>query len=510
MPFTVSCTACDSRFLLGDDLFRRKVSGNIVTVKCRNCDAEISLDARDIDTMPSHESPQRRVPHPPRPKGKTEVIAPAARAPVAPAPVAPLKPVSEAEAKSIWDTDATVSIGGKPPSEPEFVDFEEIPASSSDAPPLNALTHHEPVKPPRRTKPVDDFLVNLSPGTGGILGAPTIDVSGLAAPVPPSYEEIDIEPELSTQRAGSAQVGKGTVPLFDMSAVLPAANEAAKHGSSSAAPMQIDIDFGPAQKSAPVAAGKPRERKFVVAPQDAPQAQKKRGGALIWFAVAAVAAGVVAVVGLRGHRVPEPAVSEAPPVTTHAELVASAVASVETTAPAAEAPSAAELASAEPNASATPTAAAAAPTSTVKSALVAKAEEPAPPKAEPAVAAAPAVETAEKPAPAAPALPKAPVEIHNAPPAAAPGTEFDRSAAVAALKGAAAQASSCRKDGDPSGTAVLTITFAPSGRVTSAAIQGPPFAGTPTGGCIANTMRHASIPAFDGDRVTVTKTVIIE
>jgi hypothetical protein len=78
------------------------------------------------------------------------------------------------------------------------------------------------------------------------------------------------------------------------------------------------------------------------------------------------------------------------------------------------------------------------------------------------------------------------------------------------LKSAAAQASSCRKDGDPSGTAVLTITFAESGRVTSATIQGPPFAGTATGGCIANTMRHASIPAFDGDRVTVTKTVVIE
>jgi hypothetical protein len=106
--------------------------------------------------------------------------------------------------------------------------------------------------------------------------------------------------------------------------------------------------------------------------------------------------------------------------------------------------------------------------------------------------------------------PKAPVEIHNALPPAAPGTEFDRSAAVSALKSAAAQASSCRKDGDPSGTATLTITFAPSGRVTSATIQGPPFAGTATGGCIASTMRHAQIPSFDGDRVTVTKTVVIE
>ncbi|MEO7037416.1 MAG: hypothetical protein ABI548_25910 [Polyangiaceae bacterium] len=509
MPFTVLCPACDSRFVLGDDLFRRKVSSNIIAVKCRNCDTEISLDAHDIDTMPSHESPQPRVPHPPRRKGKRDPIAPTAEGP------APLKPMSAAEATSTWDDDATVSIGGKPPSEPEFMDFEEIPASSSDAPPLNTLTQHAGlVKPPRRTKPVDDFLVNLSPGTDGMLGAPTIDVSGLAKPVPPSYEEIDVEPDLSTQRASTAQVSKGTVPLFDMSAVLPLAKEAVKHGSSSAAPMQIDIDLGSAQKSAPVSAGKPRERKFVVAPQNAPPTQKKRGSTLIWLAVAAVAAGVVAVVGLREHRVPEPAVSEALPVTTHTEPVTSPPTPVAATAPAAAAPSAPEGVSTELSTSVAKAAAASAPPITTTSALVAKAEQPAQPKSEePPVAAAPPLETAEKPtetAPLAPVAPQAPVEIHNAPPPAAAGTEFDRPAAVAALKSAATQASSCRKNGDPSGTAVLTITFAPSGRVTSAAIQGPPFAGTPTGGCIANTMRHASIPAFDGDRVTVTKTVVIE
>ncbi|HEY5372953.1 MAG TPA: hypothetical protein VIK01_04670, partial [Polyangiaceae bacterium] len=80
MPFTVSCTACGTRFLLGDDLFRRKVSGNVVAVKCRNCNAEISVDARDADTLPSQEPP-RRVPAPPRPtalrpKETAAVIAP--------------------------------------------------------------------------------------------------------------------------------------------------------------------------------------------------------------------------------------------------------------------------------------------------------------------------------------------------------------------------------------------------------------------------------------------------
>jgi hypothetical protein len=55
----------------------------------------------------------------------------------------------------------------------------------------------------------------------------------------------------------------------------------------------------------------------------------------------------------------------------------------------------------------------------------------------------------------------------------------------------------------------VTITFSPSGRVTSATIGGPPFAGTPTGGCIAATLRRARVPPFTGDMVTVKKTVEI-
>jgi len=86
---------------------------------------------------------------------------------------------------------------------------------------------------------------------------------------------------------------------------------------------------------------------------------------------------------------------------------------------------------------------------------------------------------------------------------------FNKSAAITALNSVAAAASACRKDGDPSGMAHVVITFAPSGRVTTAQVNGPPFAGTPTGGCIAARMRGARVPAFSGDFVTVSKTVII-
>lgn len=86
---------------------------------------------------------------------------------------------------------------------------------------------------------------------------------------------------------------------------------------------------------------------------------------------------------------------------------------------------------------------------------------------------------------------------------------FDPGAADAALDMAAQQASSCRQAGDPTGVAKVVVTFAPSGRVTSATISGPPFAGTQTGSCIAKTMRGMSLPAFEGEHMTISKTVVI-
>lgn len=89
-------------------------------------------------------------------------------------------------------------------------------------------------------------------------------------------------------------------------------------------------------------------------------------------------------------------------------------------------------------------------------------------------------------------------------------TPFDREAAANALAQAAQEAAaSCRKPGDPTGTASTTVTFAPSGRVTTALLSGPPFAGTETGSCIAAALRRARIPAFAGEKVTVGKTIII-
>ncbi|PKN50169.1 MAG: hypothetical protein CVU63_00085 [Deltaproteobacteria bacterium HGW-Deltaproteobacteria-20] len=85
---------------------------------------------------------------------------------------------------------------------------------------------------------------------------------------------------------------------------------------------------------------------------------------------------------------------------------------------------------------------------------------------------------------------------------------FDRFAASAALEASAAAAMSCRRPETPPGAARVSVTFAPSGRVTTATVMGA-FAGTPEGGCIARTFRAARVEPFEGGLVTVHKTVAV-
>jgi hypothetical protein len=95
-------------------------------------------------------------------------------------------------------------------------------------------------------------------------------------------------------------------------------------------------------------------------------------------------------------------------------------------------------------------------------------------------------------------------------PEAPSAPEFDPDAAKRALAQGAANAHGCRGPDDPSGVARLTIIFAPSGRVTSARIAGPPFQGTPAGSCIAQRFQGLRIAKFAGSAVSITKEVTIE
>jgi hypothetical protein len=86
---------------------------------------------------------------------------------------------------------------------------------------------------------------------------------------------------------------------------------------------------------------------------------------------------------------------------------------------------------------------------------------------------------------------------------------FDTAVASSSITAAFARASSCLKPGDPRQPATILLTYAPSGRVTTAVLSGP-YSGTAVGGCIAATLRSARIPPFSGDYVTVKRTSVLK
>ena len=574
MPITVSCPACGSRFSLSDDLYRRRVAGSLVKVKCRTCSAEIAVDATEPSSAPSNEAP-RKYPGPPRPKAITQMglgtpPPPAGLQPTAPLPdddfaqaplplnatITPLPigalataaPVS-VDPDSMWGDEETIAINLKTKApiayaalesaqteEMEQIDAEEIPVSSSGAPTLDALTLEAGgAHVPHGRPPADEFLVSFHASDDNT-SAPTIDVTGIGddAETPLNASTLDVTSFASEINPRSVDVAlekqeleyrpaRGTVPQFDMNMVAAAASSVSATQTGSVAASAIETPLPP-RKSAladsSVSEGHARERKFVIPPQDAaiartaPRKARRRSRAPLWIGLMAVAGAVGAGFGyverVRSASIAElPRPVPSPVVNTQAALPAEAIAEKEPAASAATAtsavvPDAAPAASA-PIAPVAQTVAAATtrdvapPTAAaVKSTAVASNAE----TRSSTTTAEPAVET--------PAAVEKPVEAHNAPPAAGPDTAFDRDAARNALASVATQASSCRKVGDPSGTAYLMITFAPSGRVTSAQLQGPPFSGTATGGCIASTMRRASVPAFSGDYVTVSKTIVVQ
>ncbi len=128
----------------------------------------------------------------------------------------------------------------------------------------------------------------------------------------------------------------------------------------------------------------------------------------------------------------------------------------------------------------------------------------------------PAVKPAADPPPAASSKPKSLQEAldqaggGSKPAAAAPAeasAPFDRGAAAAAL--GAVNVQSCKKPDGPTGSGHVKVTFGPSGAVSSATADAPPFAGTPVGGCVAAKFRGVKIPAFSGGSVSVGKSFTI-
>ncbi len=82
---------------------------------------------------------------------------------------------------------------------------------------------------------------------------------------------------------------------------------------------------------------------------------------------------------------------------------------------------------------------------------------------------------------------------------------FNRPAAQAALKDAAAQAANCRPAGGPTGSGKVQVRYDASGRVGSVSILTPGFENTTTGSCIQMVFRRAKIASFSGGPVVMTE-----
>jgi hypothetical protein len=84
------------------------------------------------------------------------------------------------------------------------------------------------------------------------------------------------------------------------------------------------------------------------------------------------------------------------------------------------------------------------------------------------------------------------------------GGEFDKDAAASALDRAIGGASSCIEEGARVPGSV-TVTFGPSGKVTQATLNRD-MSDSQMEKCVVAAFRRASVPAFSGAPVSVTKT----
>jgi hypothetical protein len=110
-----------------------------------------------------------------------------------------------------------------------------------------------------------------------------------------------------------------------------------------------------------------------------------------------------------------------------------------------------------------------------------------------------------EPTPAADAPPSSPPKV--TPVADLPA--IDENALKASMATAASRAAMCSEPDGPRGSGRVAVTVAPSGRTTLALIEGPPFAGTTVGTCVARAFQGVTIPPFLGGYTKVYRTFTV-
>lgn len=578
MSFTVACQACGARFALPDDLYERKFKDRLVTVRCKHCGANISVDGIELASGPQHEIPVQ-----------DEGALPEQKAPVDMTPTVPLADASSAwtvsfdyeddreldrnqiagalergeiDAETIvwregmeeWLPIAQVRaladlLQGKADATGGFLgtgmqlDADEgklkkrapppHPSKRRSSPPRTGTPAAAKQPPPPRVKSLGELGSGRTAGKARALSAGTLFVEDKPAPGQPAPEPAKpAGPKLPTAPKAPVPAWKakladaprvidveppssGTPALSDLTTALkpepkkPERSDAGIFGVADdpgtllappafdLAPPTIDVE-SPAPPEPEIADDAMKFESEPAPAADLADAAPRSGGpnGRTIAGLALVGGAVAFSVWWFGFKAPRSASTQPP----------TASASAESTTPSAPAQAAAQNAPEPTESAAAAASSAPAPATTARALAAAEPHRAAHEPSAPAHEEKHATESAHTEAktasePSAPATAAATATASKGP--------FSRSAAIAALNSAAGAASSCRKQGDPSGMARVVITFAPSGRVTTARVTGPPFAGTPTGGCIASKMRGARVPAFSGPFVTVSKTVVI-
>jgi hypothetical protein len=125
----------------------------------------------------------------------------------------------------------------------------------------------------------------------------------------------------------------------------------------------------------------------------------------------------------------------------------------------------------------------------------------------PAIKATP--QTAHAGDPLAPPEPAPAEEVAGTDPAVETANAAAKAAAAKALGEASVLAASCNPRGGPSGTGKARVVYALSGQVQDVEILTEKFRDTVTASCVRMVYRRATIPAFQGERLSFVKTFTI-
>jgi len=558
MSFPITCTACHKTFTISDEIYEKKVAGRVVTIKCKSCSQGIRVDGTKGGSLPP---PAATTP-------AANVAVAAAAEPLWAVDYSDGQDREFTTAEVIAELERGAVTGATlvwRDGMAEWLEVHQVPELAGElskveakkkAAAMAAARAAAPVHKPRAPMPTVTGLAGLPGATGNVKPKPTQPSSpelpkpraqqpsapALATPLPkprlqaPSgSDDVTPVPKPRAQQPSTPELPKPRAQQ-PSAPILPLPKAAAAVSPPAPAPAP------PAPLAAPVAFAPPTPVAF--APPAPPP-------------VVTPPAPLAPATAVAPLRLPEPAFGATPPLPASVAKVVSRPPQPQPAFPVASSPLAslgagpvlvADHASVEwPEAkSKTPliiggvlVAAALAVGAIVM--LSGKDEVPPPapisalppgPAATPTPASTPA--TAPSPAQKGAETATGSDPIATAPdPGATPGagfaelfaagarkaeskgatiaatTRFDAAATTAPLAQAAREAQACKQSGGPSGKVTVVVTFDPNGKVSSASITDPPFAGTATATCISSALKRAVIAPFGGLPGTVSKTFSI-